>query len=87
MRDYSLLIARSSSVDGDGPGGRSPSRQGAGTGSSEPPKLVGDGGGALNRIWENLSGVRVFSSGMISRPKDVVRGSPRGSQGWWPRPP
>ena len=30
-----------------------------------PPKLVGDGGGALYRIWENRSGVRVFSSGMI----------------------
>ena len=66
MRDYSLLIAGSSGVDGDGSGGRSPSRQGAGTGpSSEPSKLVGDGGGALLRIWENPPGVRIFASGMI----------------------
>ena len=32
---------------------------------SGPPKLVDDGSGALYRIWENPSGVRVFSSGMI----------------------
>ena len=81
MRDYSLLIAGSSGVDGDGFGGRSPSRQGAGTGPSEPSKHVGDGGGALYRIWENPSGVRVFLSGMIYRPKGVVRGSPRGTGG------
>ena len=87
MRDYSLLIAGSSGVDGDGSGGRSPSRQGAGTGPSEPPKLVGDGGGALYRIWENPSGVRVFSSGVIYRPKGVARGSPRGRGGPRPRPP
>ena len=62
---YSLLITGSSGVDGDGFGGRSPSRQGAGTGPPEPPKLVGDGGGALYRIWENPLRVRVFSSGMI----------------------
>ena len=55
----------SNGVDGDGSGGRSPSRQCAGTGPFEPPKLVGDGGGALYRIWENPSRVRVFSSGMI----------------------
>ena len=65
MRDYSLLIAGSSGVDGDGSDGRSPSRQGAGTGPSEPPKLVGDGGGALLRNWENPSGVRVFASDVI----------------------
>ena len=87
MRDYSLLIAGSSGVDGDGPGGRSPSRQGAGTGPSEPPKLVSDGGRALYRIWENPSGVRVFSMGMIYRPKGVMRGSPRGRDGPRPRPP
>ena len=53
----------SNGVDGDGSGGRSPSRQCAGTGPSEPPKLVGDGGGALYRIWENPSGFRVFLRG------------------------
>ena len=38
------------------------------------PKNIGDGGGALLRIWENPSGVRVFSTGMIYRPKGVARG-------------
>ena len=33
-------------VDGDGFGGNSPSRQGAGKETSVPPKLVFDGGGA-----------------------------------------
>ena len=46
-------------------GGRSPSWQGAGTGTICPLKLVGDGGGALYRIWENPSGVRVFAAEMI----------------------
>ena len=46
--------------DEDGSGGRSPSRQGAGTGPSEPPKLVGDGGGALLHIWEILRGLGFF---------------------------
>ena len=49
-------------VEGDGSGGQSPSRQGAGTGTIWLPKLVGDGGGALYRIWENPLGVRVFST-------------------------
>ena len=70
VRDYSLLIAGSSGVDGDGPSGRSPSRQ-----------------GALYRIWENPSGVRIFSSGVIYRPKGVVRGSPRGTGDRRPRFP
>ena len=45
---------------------------------SEPPKLVGDGGGALYRIWENPSGVRVFSSGMIYRRRRASEGVPEG---------
>ena len=61
--DYSLLITGSSGVDGDGPGGRSPSWQGAGTGPSEPPKVVGNGGGALYRILENPSGLGFFCRG------------------------
>ena len=49
--------------------------------------LFRSGGGALLRIWENPSGVRVFSSGLIYRPKGVERGSPRGTGGRRPRPP
>ena len=76
MRDYSLLIVGSIDVDGDG-SDVDPHPGSAGTGPSKPPKLVGDGSGALYRIWENPSGVRVFSLGVIYRPKGIVRGSPR----------
>ena len=38
-------------------------------------------------FWENPSGVRVFLSGMIYRPKGVARGSPRGTGGRRLRPP
>ena len=78
MRDYSLPIAGSSGVDGDGSGSRSPSRQGVGTGPSEPPKLVGDGGGALYRIWENPSGVRVYLSRMILKASEAAERCPTG---------
>ena len=43
-----------------------------------PSKLVGDGGGALYRIWENPSGVRVFLSGMISQASEAADGCPTG---------
>ena len=47
-------------VDEDGFGGRSPSRQGAGTGTYVPTTRVSDGGVDLNRIWKNLSGALVL---------------------------
>jgi hypothetical protein len=37
---------------GDGSGGTSPSRQGAGTENFCPPKFVFDGGGAAELFWE-----------------------------------
>ena len=46
----------------------------------KPPKLVGDGGGALYRIWKNPSWVRVFSSGVICKPMGVARGGLQGAQ-------
>ena len=72
--------------DEGGSGGHSSSRQGAETGTFWPAKLVLDGGGALYRIWGNPSGVRIFSTGMIYRPKGHARGSPRGRGGPRPRP-
>jgi hypothetical protein len=39
-------------VDGDGSGGNSPSRQGAGTEISIPPKLVFDGGGTAELFMD-----------------------------------
>jgi hypothetical protein len=39
-------------TDGDGSGGTSPYRQGAGTETSVPPKFVFNGGGAAELLWE-----------------------------------
>ena len=39
-------------VDGDASGGTSPSRQGTGTETSVPPKLVVEGGGAAEPLVE-----------------------------------
>jgi hypothetical protein len=40
-------------TDGDGSGGTSPSRQGARTETSIPPKFVVGGGGAMELFLEN----------------------------------
>ena len=60
MKNYSLLIMGGSNdddggggVDGDGSGGKSPSRQGAETETSVPRIRVSDGGGALELFWGN----------------------------------
>ena len=87
MRDYSLFITGGSGVDRDGSGGRSPSRQGAEIGPSEPPKLVGDGGEALYRIWENPQGLGFFHLGWFYRRQRRSRGCTMGRGGLWPRPP
>ena len=49
-----------SNVDGDGSGGDSPSRQGAGTGTSGPPKLAGDGGGDRKPFWKKRLDIQGF---------------------------
>ena len=60
MKNYSLLIMGVSNgddggggVDGDGSGGTSPSRQGAGIETSVPRIRVFGGGGALELFWGN----------------------------------
>ena len=60
-----LLITHHEGSDGgeDGSGGQSPSRQGAGTGSIWPPKLVGDGGGARCVFGKILRGLGFFHRG------------------------
>ena len=52
-RDYSLLIVGSSGVDGDGFRRSIPIPAGCRNRINLTPKLVGDGGGALLRFWEN----------------------------------
>ena len=44
-------------VDGEGSGGQSPSRQGAGTGTSDPQNLVFGGGEATELFVDGGSGV------------------------------
>jgi hypothetical protein len=51
-------------TNGDGFGGTSPSRQGAGTETFCPPKFVFDGGGAAELFWENADCVVVVNEHM-----------------------
>jgi hypothetical protein len=75
-------------VDGDGSGGNSPSRQGAGTETSVPRNLSSMVAVLLNFSWMEASSFRVFASGAIYRQKGEVDGCPgahtiaRHSQGW-----
>ena len=56
-------------VDGDGSGGQSLSRQGAGTGPSDPRNLVSMVAARRNFSWKMIDSFRVFASGGINRPK------------------
>ena len=67
-------------------GGRSPSRQGIGIGSIWPPKLFGDGGGALLRFWKILRGSSLLGQDLIYRWTPSGRRCPRGRGGPQPRP-
>ena len=64
-------------VDGDGSGGNSPSRQGAGTETSVPRNLSSMAAELGVVFCEILRGVRVFSAGAIYGPKGSVRGCTR----------
>ena len=57
-------------VDGDDPGGNSPSRQGVGTELLSPETRFRwrRRGGTLS--WKNVDSFRVFTSRAINRPKD-----------------
>ena len=96
MRDYSLLITGSSSVDGDGSGGRSPLQQGAGIGLICRAKLGFAPDGALYRILKNHPEGRVFCIGNDFIGVGGDRGGSRGAgatcgrglplgRGWYPR--
>ena len=79
MKNYSLLIMGGSNgndggggVDGDGSGGNSPSRQGAGTGPSDPRAAEH---GDVFRSFVNC--VRVYCAEAIYGPKGSFRRFPR----------
>ena len=65
-------------VDGDGSGGNSPSRQGAGTEISAPQNLSSMAAELRNFSWMEADSFRVFTSGAIYRRKGDVGGRPRG---------
>jgi hypothetical protein len=64
-------------VDGDGSGGNSPSRQGAGIETSVPRNLSSMAVALWNFSWMEASSSRVFASGAIYRRKGEVGGRPR----------
>ena len=63
-----------SGVDGDGSGGNSPSRQGAGTETSVPRILSAMAAELRNFSWMEADSSRVFASGGIYRRKGEVGG-------------
>ena len=73
---------------------KSPSRQGARTGTSVSQTRVLDVGRAVNRIWENPSGVLRFGDegvqipkgtlGVVPGPQGASRCSQGGGRGWCP---
>ena len=75
-----------SNVDGDESGGTSPSQQGARTGTSGLPKLVGDGGGDQNRFWKKGLDFQGFLDGTINKSQRGSREVDPGGQVVWPPP-
>ena len=63
-------------VDGDGSGGQSPSRQGAGTGTSDPRNLSSMAAALRNPFWNMTDCLRVFGAGALYRRKGGARGWP-----------
>ena len=61
------------SVDGEGSGGQSPSRQGARTGTSDPRNLVSMAAALWNFSGEIVDCFVSFRSGAIYSPKGVAR--------------
>jgi hypothetical protein len=63
-------------TDGDGSGGTSPSRQGAGTETSVPRNLSSTAAALRNCSGKNADSPRVFRPGALYRRRGVVRGLP-----------
>ena len=63
-------------TDGDGSGGTSPSRQGAGTETSVPRNSSTAAAELRNCFWKIAESPRVFRPEASYRRRDVVRGQP-----------
>jgi hypothetical protein len=64
-------------TDGDGSGGTSPSRQGAGTETSVTQNSSAMAAELRNSFWKIADSPRVFHPEALYRRRDVVRGLPR----------
>jgi hypothetical protein len=73
-------------TDGDGSGGTSPSRQGAGTKNSIPQNLPSTAAALRNCSGKIADCFRAFHPEASYRRRGVVRGGPGGSHHRWARP-
>jgi hypothetical protein len=73
-------------TDGDGSGGTSPSRQGAGTETSIPQNLSSTAAELWNCSGKNADSPRVFCPEASYRQRGVVRRRPGWSHNGWARP-
>jgi hypothetical protein len=81
--NYSLLIIGDNKVDGDGgeidgdgSGGTSPSREGAGTETSVPRNMSALAAELRNSFWKIANSPRVFRPEALYRRRGIVRGLP-----------
>jgi hypothetical protein len=73
-------------IDGDGSGGTSPSRQGAGTETSVPRNLSSTAAALRNCSGKNADCFRIFRREASYRRRGVIRGGPGWSHHGWARP-
>jgi hypothetical protein len=73
-------------TDGDGSGGTSPSRQGAGTETSVPQNLSTVAAELRNCFWKIANSPRVFRPEALYRRRGIVRGQPGAPHTRWARP-
>jgi hypothetical protein len=73
-------------TDGDGSGGTSPSRQGAGTETSVPQNLSSTAAALRNCSGNFADSLRVFHPEALYRRRGIVRGLPGRPHNGWARP-
>jgi hypothetical protein len=73
-------------TNGDGSGGTSPSRQGAGTETSVPRNLSTAAVELQNYFWKIADSPRVFRPEALYRRRGIVRGQPGAPHTRWARP-
>jgi hypothetical protein len=80
------MVETAMKTDGDGSGGTSPSRQGAGTETSVPQNLSSTAAELRNYSGNFADSPRVFHPEALYRRRGVVRGQPGVPHTRWARP-